>query len=79
MKFVNFWTREIKQLSALERLYLMDAFGSLLSWDVLKTKYGELDLIRKMLESQLRFTEISAPEVQADKKWSWCVKELDVK
>lgn len=79
MKPVKFWTNEVKLLSALERVYLADAFRSLLSWDVLKKEHRELDLIRRILESEIRHTEINRSEIRADKKTRWYLKDLNVK
>ena len=76
MKFVNFWTREIKQLSALEKIYLMEAFESVLSWGVLKKNYGELDLIKKMLEKDAGSTQNGISGVFTDKERSWSSKDI---
>ncbi len=76
MKFVNFWTWEIKQLSALERIYLTDAIELVLSWDVLKKNYGELDLIKKMLETESGLTENGISVVLSDKERSWSSKDI---
>lgn len=79
MKFVNFWTREIKQLSALEKIYLMEAFESVLSWDVLKKNYGELDLIKKMLENEAGSTKNGISGVFTDKERSWSSKDIKLR
>ena len=79
MKFVNFWTREIKQLSALERIYLTEAINSVLTWDVLKKNYGELDLIKKMLETQSGLTENGVSGVLSGKERNWRSKDVKLR
>ena len=79
MKFVNFWTREIKQLSALERIYLTDAIESVLTWDVLKKNYGELDLIKKMLETESGSSKNGISGVLSGKERSWSSKDIKLR
>jgi len=64
MKKVKYWRMEIQQLSLTERMAFIDAINTLLSWDVLKGEYLELDLIRRLLESEV---QIHATEVKVDK------------
>ncbi len=64
MKKVKYWRMEIQQLSLTKRMAFIDAINTLLSWDVLKGEYLELDLIRRLLESEV---QIHNPKVKADK------------
>jgi hypothetical protein len=57
MKSIELWSREARQLSTLEKVYLKDAIEALLSWEPFKKDYGELDLIRRMLEGEVRLAE----------------------
>jgi hypothetical protein len=63
MKTVKFWRIEVKQLSLPERMIFNTAITKLLSWEVLKRECLELDLIKRILESEI---QINAPEVKAD-------------
>ncbi len=76
MKPVKFWINEVKLLSSPERACLADAFRSLLSWDILKKEHGELDLIKKILEVEIRFTKPSDEENRTNKKRGWIFKDL---
>ncbi len=58
MKPIKFWAKEVQQLSALERVCLIDAFKSLSSWEVFKHEYSDLDLIKRILEMENRFNQI---------------------
>ena len=67
MKPVKFWKMAIKQLSLTEKMFFRDALKTLLEWQVLKGEYLELDLIMRILESEI---PIIPPEVTvADGKW----------
>lgn len=57
MKSIELWSREARQLSTLEKVYLKEAIEALLSWEPFKRDYGELDLIRRMLECDVRQAE----------------------
>jgi len=43
-----------KQLSLTERIFFRDAITALLGWQVLKEEYLELDLIMRILESEIK-------------------------
>lgn len=62
MKSVNFWKMQIKELSITERIFFRDAILTMLSWEALKGEYLELDLIRRMLESDIRIKEFNPPD-----------------
>ena len=54
MKSVKFWRIEVKTLSLTEKTFFRDAIKTLLAWQVLKEEYMELDLIMRILESEIR-------------------------
>ena len=54
MKSVKFWRIEVKTLSLTEKTFFRDAIKTLLAWQVLKEEYIELDLIMRILESEIR-------------------------
>jgi hypothetical protein len=67
MKSVRFWRTEVQQLSLMERMFFKDVIKTLLTWKVLKKEYLELDLIRRILESEI---QINTQEEKAHtKKW----------
>lgn len=53
MKSISFWAREAQFLPALDREYLKEAIEMLLSWEPLRKEYGELDILRRMLEPEM--------------------------
>jgi hypothetical protein len=61
MKKVKFWRMEIKQLSLTERMIFTTAMNKLLSWEVFKEEFLELDIIRRLLESEI---QVNTPEVK---------------
>jgi len=61
MKKIKFWRIEIKQLSLTERMIFTTAMNKLLLWEVFKEEFFELDLIRRLLESEL---QVNTPEVK---------------
>jgi hypothetical protein len=61
MKSISFWRREVLSLSLTERMFFRDAIRTLQSWDTIKEEYSELDLIRRILESELRMLEANNP------------------
>jgi len=64
MKKVKFWRMEIKQLSLTERMIFTTAMNKLLSWEVFKEEFLELDIIRRLLESEI---QVNTPEVKVVK------------
>ena len=64
MKKVKFWRMEIKQLSLTERMIFTTAMNKLLSWEVFKEEFLELDIIRRLLESEL---QVNTPEIKVVK------------
>ena len=64
MKRIKFWRIEIKRLSLTERMIFTTAMNKLLSWDVFKEEFLELDIIRRLLESEI---QVNTPEVKTVK------------
>ena len=54
MKSIKFWKTEIKQLSLTERIFFKDAIRTLLQWDAMKKEFSELEMIERVLESEIR-------------------------
>lgn len=54
MKSIKFWRMEAKRLSLTEKMFFRDAIKTLLAWPMLKEEYLELDLIMRILESEIR-------------------------
>ena len=54
MRSIKFWRMAVKELSLTERMFFRDAIKTLFAWDVLKGEYPELDLIMRILESEIR-------------------------
>ncbi len=57
MRSVKFWKMEIQRLSVAERQFFSGAIETLFAWKLLKEEYAELDLIRRILESETGHTE----------------------
>jgi hypothetical protein len=64
MKKIKFWRMEIQQLSVTERIIFNTAINKLLSWEVFKKEFLEIDLIRRLLESEI---QIHPPEARVTK------------
>jgi len=74
MKSVKFWQMAAKQLSSTEKMFFRDAIKTLLQWQILKEEYLELDLIMRILDSEIR---VVTPETtDADRRYP--VTALDV-
>jgi hypothetical protein len=54
MKSVKFWKIEAKQLTLTEKIFFRDAIKTLFAWQVIKEEYSELDLIMRILESEIQ-------------------------
>jgi len=68
MKTLKFWKMEVQQLSFTERMFLINAIKMLLTWEVLKEEYLELDLIKRLLETEI---QINTSKANGDKKKWW--------
>ena len=76
MKSVRFWSKQVRHLSALERLCLINAFDALSTWEVLRQEYHDFDLIKRILEMENRFTEYKTLESRIDRKRGCVTKHL---
>ena len=79
MKSVKFWKMEAKQLSSTEKMFFRDAIKTLLQWQILKDEYLELDLIMRILESEVKIVtpeptdaDIRCPFTDVDVKLLSC-------
>jgi len=68
MKSLKFWRMEAQQLSFTERMFLINAIKMLLTWKGLKEEYSELDLIRRILETEI---QINTSKDNGDKEKWW--------
>ena len=75
MRSVKFWQTAAKQLSSTEKMFFRDAIKTLLQWQILKEEYLELDLIMRIVESEIRIVtpETTAADIRCP------VSDLDVK
>lgn len=74
MKPVKFWKMQVQELSFSERMFFKDAIRTLLTWEVLKEEFSELDLIQRILESEI---QVDSQKAKTVKKW-W-VTDLNVR
>ncbi len=63
MRFAKFWKMEIFELSLTERMFYRDAIRTLQAWGALKEEFVDLDLIRKMLEEEIRLPAVDPIEI----------------
>ena len=56
MRSIKFWRMAVKELSLTERMFFRDAIKTLFAWDVLKGEYPDLDLIMRILESEIQLS-----------------------
>lgn len=68
MKPVRFWKMEIKRLSLTERMFFRDAIKTLLSWDRIGEECFELEVIRRILDSEIRIVETAEAEDRPNRK-----------
>ncbi len=54
MRSVKFWKTEAKLMSISERMFYRDAIETLLNWQVLRDEYGDLELIKRILDSEIK-------------------------
>lgn len=74
MKPVRFWKMQVQELPFSERMFFKDAIRTLLAWKVLKEEFSELDLIQRILESEI---QVDSQKTKTVKKW-W-VTDLNVR
>ncbi len=67
MKFVNFWRMQALELSLSERIFFRDAIRTLQAWEIVNKEYAELDLIKKILETEINVLPVNLTEERKDK------------
>ena len=55
-------------LSLTERMFFRDAIRTLQAWEIVKKEYAELDLIKKILEAEIKSLLVNPPEEEANKE-----------
>jgi hypothetical protein len=68
MRFVTFWRMQALELSLTERMFFRDAIRTLQAWDIVKKEYAELELIRKILETEINVLPVNPKEVKTSKR-----------
>lgn len=68
MRFVTFWRMQALDLSLAERMFFRDAIRTLQAWDIIKKEYAELELIRKILETEINSHPVNLTREETDKK-----------
>jgi hypothetical protein len=64
MRPVSYWQKQIQHLNYYEKTFFRDMIKTLLSWDILKKEVLELDLILKILESDITFDKLNTTEMK---------------
>ena len=59
MKSIKFWRTAIQQLSQPDMMKYQEAVQILLTWDILKKEYFELDLLQRIFESEMHEKDTS--------------------
>lgn len=67
MKFVTFWRMQALELSLTERMFFRDAIRTLQAWEIVKKEYADLELIKKILETEIHILPANPPEEGANK------------
>lgn len=62
MKSVKFWKMEVRRLSLTERIFFRDAIRTLLSWGTIQEECVELEVIRRILDSEVRVFQTTEGE-----------------
>jgi hypothetical protein len=68
MKFVTFWRMQALELSLSERMFFRDAIRTLQAWEIVKKEYAELELIRKILETEINILPVDPTGEDIDKR-----------
>jgi hypothetical protein len=58
---------EVQQLSMTERMFFRDVIKTLLAWELMKEECMELDLVRRILDSEIKVLDIGSPENKTNK------------
>ncbi len=67
VKFITFWRMQALDLSLTERMFFRDAIRTLQAWEIVKKEYAELDLIKKILETEIKILSVNPLEEEANK------------
>lgn len=54
LRSFKFWQIAVKELSLTERIFYRDVIQTLMEWQIMKEEFGELNLIKKILDSEIR-------------------------
>jgi hypothetical protein len=76
MKSVRFWRMEVQRLSLTERIFFRDAIRTLLSWETIEGEYLELEVIRKILDSEITIVPAAAASYRSGRKNSLSKRQL---
>ncbi len=68
MKFVTFWRMQALELSLSERMFFRDVIRTLQTWEIVNKEYAELDLIRKILETEINVLPVNQAAERKDKR-----------
>jgi hypothetical protein len=64
MRPFSFWKKQIHQLDYYEKTFFRDMIKTLLSWDILRKEVLELEIILKILESDITFDKLNITEIR---------------
>ncbi len=64
MRPFSFWKKQIQQLDYYEKTFFRDMIKTLLSWDILRKEVLELEIILKILESDISFDKLNTTEIR---------------
>ncbi len=70
MKFVKFWSMQARELSLSERMFYRDAIRTLQAWDIVRKEFGELELIKNILEREINVLPADLQTRQANSRKS---------
>ena len=68
MKSVKFWKMKVRQLSLTERMFYRDAIKTLLSWDTMGEECAELEVISRIIDSEIRVVHRTEGEYHPNRK-----------
>lgn len=68
MKSVKFWKTKVRQISLTERIFYRNAIKTLLSWDTMGEECIELEVISRILDSEIKVFYTAEEECQPTRK-----------
>lgn len=68
MRPFSFWKKQIHRLDYYEKTFFRDMIKTLLSWDILRKEVLELEIILKILESDIAFDKLNTTEMRDEEK-----------